>query len=67
MTTPASGEISMTDINSELDLLTPAENMRLKSDFYNTANTDLRLLKCNIFNYPWKDILAEIDKRIDKL
>jgi hypothetical protein len=29
----------MTDINSELDLLTPAENMRLKSDFYNTANT----------------------------
>ena len=39
MTTPASGEISMTDINSELDLLTPAENMRLKSDFYNTANT----------------------------
>ena len=39
MTTPASGEISMIDINSELDLLTPAINIDLKADLYNTANT----------------------------
>lgn len=39
MTTPASGTISMIDINSELDLLTPAINIDLKADLYNTANT----------------------------
>jgi hypothetical protein len=39
MTTPASGAISMIDINSELDLLTPAINIDLKADLYNTANT----------------------------
>jgi len=39
MTTPASGAISMIDINSELDLLTPAININLKADLYNTANT----------------------------
>jgi hypothetical protein len=39
MTTPASGEISMIDINTELDLLTPAINIDLKADLYNTANT----------------------------
>jgi hypothetical protein len=39
MTTPAFGEISMIDINSELDLLNPAINIDLKADLYNTANT----------------------------
>ena len=39
MTTPASGAISMIDINSELDLLTPAININLKADLYNTAST----------------------------
>ena len=39
MTTPASGAISMIGINSELDLLTPAINIDLKADLYNTANT----------------------------
>ena len=36
---PSSGQISMIDINSELDLLTPATNIDLKADLYNTANT----------------------------
>lgn len=36
---PSSGQISMIDINSELDLLTPAINIDLKADLYNTANT----------------------------
>ena len=39
MTTPNTGAISMTAINSELDLLTPAINIDLKADLYNTANT----------------------------
>ena len=39
MTTPNSGDISMTDINTELDLLTPAINIELKADLYNVANT----------------------------
>ena len=34
MTTPSSGEISMEDINLELDLFTPAANLELKNDFY---------------------------------
>jgi len=36
---PASGQISMIDINSELDLLNPATNIDLKADLYNVANT----------------------------
>lgn len=39
MTLPASGQISMIDINSELDLLNPAINIDLKADLYNVANT----------------------------
>ena len=39
MTTPNSGDISMVDINTELDLLTPAINIDLKADLYNVANT----------------------------
>jgi hypothetical protein len=39
MTTPNTPDaISMVDINSELDLLTPAINIDLKADLYNTAN-----------------------------
>jgi hypothetical protein len=34
MTTPQNGEISMEDINLELDLFTPAANLELKNDFY---------------------------------
>jgi len=40
MTTPNTpNAISMADINSELDLLTPAINIDLKADLYNTANS----------------------------
>lgn len=40
MTTPNTPDpISMVDINSELDLLTPATNIDLKADLYNVANT----------------------------
>jgi len=34
MTTPSNGDISMEDINLELDLFTPAANLELKNDFY---------------------------------
>ena len=39
MTTPASGTISMEDINIELDLILSGFPNKLKGDFYNTANT----------------------------
>jgi len=40
MTTPNTPDpISMEDINFELDLLTPATNIDLKADLYNTANS----------------------------
>jgi hypothetical protein len=39
MALPQSGQISMIDINSELDLLNPATNIDLKADLYNVANT----------------------------
>ena len=34
MPTPPNGEISMEDINLELDLFTPSANLELKNDFY---------------------------------
>ena len=39
MTTPASGAISMEEINIELDLILSGFPEKLKGDFYNTANT----------------------------
>ena len=39
MTTPISGPISMSDLNNEVDYITPAGNLQLKTVFYNTANT----------------------------
>jgi hypothetical protein len=39
MTLPISGQISMEDINIELDLILPQVNLELKGDFYNLANT----------------------------
>lgn len=39
MTTPASGQISMEEINIELDLILSGFPNKLKGDFYNTANT----------------------------
>ena len=37
MPTPPNGEISMEDINLELDLFTPSSNLDLKNDFYLTS------------------------------